>query len=172
MSLATRAQSLVIDVDRPGNPLRSAWDLLNGIPGGKALVSRMLGQAAPYTGSIGARIVELREGYARVEMTDRRAVRNHLDCVHAIALANLAEVTGNAAMAYGLADDGRFIVAGMSIDYVKKARGTITGETHAAVPDASVDRTIDVPVVLKDAEGEVVARATLSTKIGPKKSRA
>ena len=68
----------------------------------------------------------LRAGYAEVVMQDKRAVRNHLDCVHAIALANLAELAGNVALAYSLPDDARFIVSGIEIEYVKKARGTIT----------------------------------------------
>jgi len=33
---------------------------------------------------------------------------------------------GNVALAYSLPDDGRFIVSGLEIEYVKKARGTIT----------------------------------------------
>src|SRR5262245_61906775 len=117
-----------MDLSRLGNPLRTAWDRLGRLPGGPALFSRLVGWMAPYTGSIGARVVELRRGYARAVLPDRRAVRNHLRSVHAIALANLAELTGNAALAYSLPDDARFIVAGMSIEYVKKARGTITGE--------------------------------------------
>ena len=127
MNLASRAQSLIIDVNRKGNFVKSLWDRLSAIPGGKSIFSRLVGQAAPYTGSMGAHVVELGRGHARVELPDRRRVRNHLDCVHAIALTNLAELTGNAAMAYSLPDDARFIVAGLSIEYKKKARGTITG---------------------------------------------
>ena len=67
-------------------------------------------------------------------MADRRAVRNHLDCVHAIALANLAELAGNVALAYSLPDDARFIVSGMEIEYLKKARGMITAIGESPVP--------------------------------------
>lgn len=171
MSIASQAQTFLVDVNRPGNPVRSLWDLLKRAPGGRRLFSTLLGQAAPYTGSIGARIEELGAGFARVTLRDRRRVRNHLGCIHAVALVNLAEVTGNAAMAYSLPDDARFIVAGLSIEYVKKARGRITGECRCPVPSSNAEQTYDVPVMLRDARGEVVATATLKTLVGPKKRR-
>src|SRR5690606_37562499 len=108
-------------------------------------------------------------GYAKVSMRDRKAVRNHLDCVHAIALLNLAELTGNLALSYTLPDDARFIVAGMSIDYVKKARGTIFGECRVPPVESSERREYEVFVELKNLSGEVVATSTLRTLVGPKK---
>jgi hypothetical protein len=98
-------------------------------------------------------------------------VRNHLDCVHAIALANLAELAGNIALAYTLPDHARFIVGGMEIEYTKKARGTIiaTGECPVPLSQTRAARElVDVPVVLRDASGEQVARAVLHSVIGPK----
>jgi uncharacterized protein (TIGR00369 family) len=131
--------------------------------------SRLVGQAAPYTGTIGAVVDEVRTGYARVTMADRRAVRNHLSSVHAVALVNLAELTGNIALAYSLPDDARFIVAGLSIEYVKKARGKITATSECPVPGTSERKEYEVPVVMRDPDGEVVARATLRSLVGPKK---
>jgi uncharacterized protein (TIGR00369 family) len=153
------------------NMLRSAWNGLSRLPAGKRLFSKLVGAAAPYTGSMGAQVVELRDGFARVRLADRRKVRNHLDCVHAIALANLAELTGNVAMAYSMPKTARFIVAGMSIDYVKKARGPITAEALCPVPETSEKITYEVPVVMRNESGEDVARATLRTLIGPIKKR-
>jgi uncharacterized protein (TIGR00369 family) len=169
MSIASRAQAYFVDVNRPGNMIRDAWQRLSGLPGGKLVFSKMVGQAAPYTATVGARVVELREGFARVQMADRRKVRNHLNCVHAVALTNLAELTGNIAMAYSLPPDARFIVAGLSIEYLKKARGEITGEASFAVPTSAAKQTYEVPVVLKDRAGTEVARAKLQTLVGPKK---
>jgi uncharacterized protein (TIGR00369 family) len=169
MNLASRAQSLFVDVNRKGNFVRGLWDRLSPVPGGKAIFSRLVGQAAPYTGSMRAQVVELGRGHARVELPDRRRVRNHLDCVHAIALTNLAELTGNAAMAYSLPDDARFIVAGLSIEYKKKARGTITGVCQCPVPTSSEKTTYEVEVSLQNRSGEEVALARLQTLVGPKR---
>ena len=119
---------------------------------------------------VDARVEELRAGYARVTMRDRPAVRNHLRCVHAIALLNLAELTGNAALAYSMPDDARFIVAGMSIEYLKKARGTITGVCECPIVETNERHEYQVPVSLQNEKGEVVATVTLRTLVGPKKA--
>jgi acyl-coenzyme A thioesterase PaaI-like protein len=150
------------------NFIREVWDRLHALPGGKLLYSRMIGRLAPYTSTIGAVVQELRTGYSRVAMADRRAVRNHLSCVHAVALANLVELTGNLALGYSLPDDARFIVAGISLDYRKKARGTITGECDIPPIESSERREYRVPVTLRDEQGDVVVEGALRTLVGPK----
>jgi acyl-coenzyme A thioesterase PaaI-like protein len=149
------------------NVIREAWDRLSPLPGGKRIFSRMLGVAAPYSGSIGALVHEVARGHARVSIADRRAVRQHLGSVHAIALCNLAELCGNLAVAYTLAEGMRFIVAGLSIDYLKKARGEITATCDVEVPATRERLEIPVTVSLRDPGGDEVARAVLRTLIGP-----
>ncbi|MCX4240682.1 hotdog fold domain-containing protein [Paraliomyxa miuraensis] len=163
------ASRLVPSLDGPRNVVRELWDRLGPLPGGKQVFSLLVGRMAPYTGSIDGRVVELRRGFARVELDDRRKVRNHLRSVHAIALVNLAELCGNLALSYSLPDDARFIVAGLSIDYVKKARGTITATSECPVPASNERHEYAVPVVMTDRHGEAVARATLRTLVGPKR---
>jgi len=169
MAANTLLQKFLPDVESSGNFVRSSWDRISKMPGGRRLFSVMVGRAAPYTGSIGARVEELRDGYARVTLRDRPQVRNHIRCVHAIALANLAELTGNVAIAYSLPDDARFIVAGMSMDYLKKARGTITGICEAPIPESDERREYEVHVSMCDESGEEVAHCILRTLVGPKK---
>ena len=152
----------------PRPSLRTQWDALARWPLGKTVFSKIVGRAAPYTGTIDARVVELREGFARVEIRDRPWLRNHLASVHAVALVNLAELTGNVALAYSMPDDARFIVAGLSIAYLKKARGLITGTCTCPVPRSNARHEYNVPVRLHDATGDEVAVATLRTLVGPK----
>jgi acyl-coenzyme A thioesterase PaaI-like protein len=155
-------------LDGSRNLIRKAWDVMSQVPGGKTVFSRLVGRMAPYTGTINAQVTVLRTGYAEVAMADRKAVRNHLDCVHAVALANLAELAGNIALMYSLPDDARFIVSGMEIEYVKKARGTIRAVGEAPVPRSNTRAAYDVPVTLRDESGEEVARAVLHSLVGPK----
>lgn len=151
------------------NVVRELWDRMSTLPGGKQLFSRAIGFAAPYTATIRCKVEILREGYAEVRMLDRPDLRNHLSCVHAVALVNLAEVTGNVALAYSLPDDGRFIVAGLDIEYLKKARGTIRATSDCPIPTSSERKEYRVPVSMWNGAGEEVARATLRTLVGPKK---
>lgn len=160
---------LLPDLQARGNFIREAWHKLRSVPGGKRLFSHLIGLAAPYTGTIGAQVVELEPGRSKVIMEDKRGLRNHLQSIHAVALVNLAELTGNVALAYSLPDDGRFIVAGLSIEYVKKSRGTITATATCEVPTSAERKEILVPVEMRDASGEVVARSTLRSLVGPKK---
>jgi len=150
----------------PGAWLREGWQRLSGVPGGRLLFSRAIGVAIPYTGSIGAEVLVLEPGYAKVQIDDRRAVRNHLRSIHAIALTNLAELTGNLALACGLPDDGRFIVTKLGIEYKKKARGRITAECRCDPPRGSERREYELTIDLSNASGEVVATATLTTLVG------
>lgn len=151
------------------NTIRDLWDRLSGVPGGRLIFSRLVGEGAPYTATIRARVEDLRRGHAEVSMRDRYRVRNHLQSVHAVALVNLAELTGNLALAYSLPDDARFIVAGLSIDYIKKARGKILGVCDCPVPDTNERREYEVLVSMRNERGEEVAKATLRSLVGPKK---
>lgn len=152
----------------PSARIRMAWERLSGIPGGKLLFSKMVGRMAPYTGTIDARVREVGPGYARVAMRDRKAVRNHLNCVHAIALANLGEVTTGLATLMGLPDGTRGIPKGIHIEYLKKARGDLTAECRVQVPESIDERvTLDVVADITDASGEVVTRATANWVVGP-----
>jgi acyl-coenzyme A thioesterase PaaI-like protein len=152
----------------PGAQLLRLWQRLAPWPGGRWLFSRILGLMVPYTGSIAARIRELRPGYARVELRDRRRVRNHLNSIHAIALANLGEVTSGLAMLTGLAPDTRGIAIKISTEYFKKARGLLVAETRCEVPPVQgEDMEVEVQADIRDRDGDVVARTTARWRLGP-----
>jgi uncharacterized protein (TIGR00369 family) len=150
--------------------MQGIWSKMSAVPMGKKLFSRAAGLIAPYTATIGAEVVDFEPGYARVSMADRRAVRNHLRCVHAVALVNLAELTGNLALIAAMPGDARMIVKGLSIEYLKKARGNLVATGRCAVPNTSAKQDIDVQVEIADAKGEVVAKAVVKSFLAPKRN--
>ena len=147
--------------------VRGAWDTLSPWPGGKLIFSLALGWMAPYTGTVGARVQELRPGYCKVTLRDRRAVRNHLRSIHAIALMNLGEVATGLAVLAGMPAQTRSIIVGLSMQYHKKARGLLTAECTVPVIESTVSQELDIVGVIRDASGDVVATATARWRVGP-----
>jgi acyl-coenzyme A thioesterase PaaI-like protein len=147
--------------------MRSLWQRLSGLPGGKLLFSLIVGFVIPYTGSMRAKVEQLEPGHAIVRLVDRRRVRNHLRSIHAIALANLAEFTTGLATLSGMPDTARAILVGLEIEYSKKARGDIFGECITAIPETDDRREYKVEVILRDSEGDTVATAWARWLIGP-----
>ena len=152
--------------------IHSLWDRLANRPGGRWIFSMLLGRIVPYTGSIRPRVLELTGTGAGIELRDRRAVRNHLHSVHAIALANLAELSTGLPLAYAVQPRGRAILLSLSIEFLKKARGTLVGSSTFVAPNAEHDEDIEIPVEVRDAAGVVVARARARWRVGPVKPRA
>ena len=148
-------------------PIKKMYQRCEKLPFGKRIFSYCVGRMARYTGSMGAQVQELRDGYARITLRDRPKVRNHLKSVHAIAMMNLGELTTGLAFLYGVSEGTRGIPTNLSIEYVKKARGLLTSECNCEIPKSNETQNCDLVAVIKDQAGDVVARAKATWRIGP-----
>jgi acyl-coenzyme A thioesterase PaaI-like protein len=127
----------------------------------------MLGLRVPYTGSLGASVLSLAPGCCEVQLRDARRLRNHLHSIHAMALANLGEMATGLALVNGLPKDARAILTGFSIDYLKKARGTLLAQCRCSVPVRNDPGDVEVNGEIRDSGGAVVAVVRARWRIGP-----
>ena len=150
--------------------LLQAWGRLGGNPLGRWLFDRLIGLAVPYSGSVRARVRELTPGKARVELRDRRGVRNHLRSIHAIAQANVLELTSGLSMMAALSPEVRGIVAKLEVSYHKKARGLLE-VTSECSPPASLEENTEflATAEARDASGDVVSSISVTWILGPTK---
>jgi acyl-coenzyme A thioesterase PaaI-like protein len=140
-----------------GERLLRHWLRLRTLPGGRRVFSMMLGRIVPYSGSIRAEVLALQPGRAVLRMRDRRALRNHLRSVHAIAIANLGELASGLAAIAALPPGVRGIPRTISIEYHRKARGTLTAEGTAVIPPVADVAEAVVEAHISNAAGEPVA---------------
>ena len=153
--------------ESPGARLLGAWRTLSPLPAGRWLFTQLVKWMVPYTGSVSPRVEVLEPGFARISITQRRRLEQHLGSIHAIALMNVAEFASGAAMTTALPAGYRGIVTKMSIEYFKKARGTVTAESRPALPDLTVEGEHDFTSEITDQQGDLIARATVRWKLGP-----
>jgi acyl-coenzyme A thioesterase PaaI-like protein len=151
----------------PGARLLNSWRTLSPLPGGRWLFTQLVKWMIPYTGSVSPRVEVLEPGYARISITQRRRLEQHLGSIHAIALMNVAEFASGAAMTTALPAGYRGIVTKMSIEYFKKARGTVTAESRPKLPDLTIEGEYDFTSEITDQKGDLIARATVRWKLGP-----
>ncbi len=150
---------------REPRTLLGTWQRLRAWPAGTWLFSKLLGRSVPYSGTIGAHVRDLGRGHARLTLRDRRAVRQHLSSIHAVALVNLGELTSGLALVSALPAGVRAIVLGLSADFYKKARGTVSAETTISPPVVTGPVEMPVTAELRDSTNDLVCRVTVRWRL-------
>ena len=155
----------------PEQRVISMWKRLGKSAAGRKLFNFLFGWAVPYSGSIRSEITRLDPGFVVVELKDRKRIRNHLNSIHAIALANLGEIASGLAMIAALPPATRAIVVNLEIEYLKKARGLLVAEGTASPPKVITESIDSLALAeIKDAEGDVVSRVKVHWRLAPKES--
>ena len=150
--------------------LLSAWGRLGGNPLGRWLFNQAVRFVVPYSGSTRPRVQEISPGRARIQLRDRRRVRNHLNSIHAIAIANVLELTSGLAMMAALSPGVRGIVACLEVHYHKKARGLLEVTSECSPPESLSENTEFLATAeARDSSGDVVSAISVTWILGPAK---
>lgn len=152
-------------------PLLSLYAKLTRWPLGQWVFSKAVCFKAPYFGSISPRITRLESGRCEAIIKDRRAVHNHIGTVHAIALCNLAELCAGVMTDASLPKDMRWIPKGMTVSYLKRAKGQMHATATPMIPIASTETGYDLPVNVDvlDSTGDKVFHAEIRMWLTPKR---
>jgi acyl-coenzyme A thioesterase PaaI-like protein len=92
-----------------------------------------------------------------------------LNSIHAIALGNLGEMATGLALMNALPDNARGILVELSVRYLKKARGRLTGSCRCPVPADNREDELLLRGEIHDGEGQLVAEVQARWQIGPEK---
>mmetsp|Transcript_34848 Transcript_34848/g.71166 ORF Transcript_34848/g.71166 Transcript_34848/m.71166 type:complete len:206 (+) Transcript_34848:36-653(+) len=152
------------------------YKCFEGWPLGNWIFTRAVTLFAPYSGSIYATIENLQPGSCTVLMHDRPWLRNPFNSLHAIALANFAEMaTGIVGITTAEAENGKVvgIPVSSSIKYHAKARGTMRCRCDLPnqLPKEPGIYPMDLTCDVIDSKGLVVASAIFTWSFKVKESK-
>ena len=145
------------------------YDKLSRWPCGGWLFSRAVCWKAPYFATISPRFTVLENGRCEAVIADRRRVHNHIGTVHAIALCNLAELTAGVMTDASLPKGMRWIPKGMTVQYLKKAKGRMRGVATPTLALVASESGYELPVNVDvfDPAGEKVFNAEIRMWLSP-----
>ena len=154
------------------NKLLKVYEACTGLPLGKRIFSRLVCLKAPYFGTIRPLFRQLRPGCCEIRMKNRRAVRNHIGSVHAIAMCCLAELAAGTMLEVSLPPGMRWIPKGMRVQYLKIARSDLTASCEISLERLDAPQAFPVTVRVVDTGGEEVFRAVIEMHVTASRQQA
>jgi acyl-coenzyme A thioesterase PaaI-like protein len=98
-----------------------------------------------------------------VHIKKRRAVLNHIGTVHAIAMCNMAEITGGTMTDVTIPATHRWIPKGMTVEYLKKAETDLRAVAESKpIPQFGAAAEFPVMVNVMDTKDKTVFRAVIT----------
>lgn len=143
------------------NYLLKLYNRFAGVPGGNKLFSLFFARKAPYFGSISPLVKVLRPNYCEVTFKKRRAVENHIQTVHVIAICNALEMAMGAVAEASIPKNLRWIPRGMEVSYMAKATSDITAIAEVAPEAWTNGPEVDVKVRAMRDDGTVVVEGKI-----------
>ena len=103
------------------------------------VISKIFGKVVPYVGTSGLLYEEITPERVVVSIKNQRKVQNHINNVHAAAMALLAETATGFVVGMNLPDDKLPLIKSLKVSYYKRTQGdmravaTLTAEDIARI---------------------------------------
>ena len=138
------------------------------------VISKIFGRVVPLVGTAGLPYDELTPERVVVSIRNRRPVQNHIDGVHAAALALLAETATGFVVGMNLPDDKLPLIKSLKVDYQKRTKGDMRAVATLSNEQIQLIRTtpkgeVLVPVVVTDESGQEPIQCEMLWAWVPKK---
>jgi acyl-coenzyme A thioesterase PaaI-like protein len=151
------------------SPVLKLWNIFGATGAGRWLVSKIVCFKAPYFSSIKPVFSMLQPGQVELRFKKRRAVTNHLQSVHAIAMCNAAELAAGICMDISLSANLRWIPVGMEVKYLKMAKTDLLAVCKAEHYHWDEAQDVVLPVSLLDTNNEEVFNAKITMRVSARK---
>ena len=149
------------------NQVLKTYNKITKYPFGKKIFSYMVSRKAPYFKTIRPQIKELRPNFIEVSMQKRKAIHNHIQTVHAIAMCNICEYAMGICAEVSIPKHRRWIPMGMEVAYLKKATTNLTATCDLSNEDWN-ESEVPCFVSVKNTDGIEVMTATITLKVTDK----
>lgn len=140
--------------------LSKAWKFLSKLPAGKRLFTRVIGFAVPYTSTLkGVCITRFEAGHVELTLPSKRVTRNHMGDAHALALANVAEMSSGLSLLLQIPEGVKATISGIRTEYLKRAQGTLRAVPIDVVfPDFEEKTQHEILSEIRNSKDEVVCK--------------
>ena len=126
------------------------------------LLSRLFCSQVRFAGTANVRIQKLSSDEVRMSLANRRRVRNHIDGMHAAAMALLAESASGCMVGMNLPDHKLPLIKHLKVDYLRRASGglraiaTLTEAQRRAMVEEDKGEALVQVTMIDDAGGEPI----------------
>jgi acyl-coenzyme A thioesterase PaaI-like protein len=168
-----------MSTSRRPNQMSRMLSKLDGLPTGlrRWLTSKMLGRVVPMVGTAGLQFEEVSSQRVVVHIRNRKPVQNHIQGVHAAAMALLAETATGFCVGMNLPDDKLPLIKTLKVNYLKRAQGDMKAVAQLRPEQVEQILTLDkgevtVPVQITDSTGAEPIQCEMVWAWVPKQRRA
>jgi len=121
--------------------------------------NKVMGRAVPFTGTAGLNYVQLTPERVEVAVANVRRVQNHIEGVHAAAMALLAETATGMVVGMNVRDDCLPLCKTLHIDFKRRAQGSLRAvatlsDAQRTLMQQSDKGEVNVTVQVSDESGE------------------